>query len=85
MQEHMPLICALRTAGMKDRHWDLVGEEAGQSLRPDTSSLKLLLQLGVEKHLLRIQVIPHISYIYIYILHDVFIHTEKHLPRIQVR
>lgn len=33
----LPVITGLRTAGMRDRHWDLLSEKLGVDLHPDDS------------------------------------------------
>ena len=60
-KEYLPIINALRIPGMKDRHWDQLGELVGQSVRPDTTTLKLLLDMGVENHMPAIQNISDVA------------------------
>ena len=61
MKLYLPLISALRIPGMKDRHWNQVGELVGQTIRPDTTTLKLLLDMGIEAHLAQIQIISDVA------------------------
>ncbi|XP_041110137.1 dynein heavy chain 3, axonemal-like isoform X2 [Polyodon spathula] len=49
---NMPLIKALCSPGIKQRHWNLMSRKVGFSIAPqETTSLSEILQLGLEKHL----------------------------------
>ena len=61
MKQHLPLVAALRLPGMKDRHWDQVGEVVGQAIRPDTTTLKLMLDMNIEAFLPQIQAISDVA------------------------
>lgn len=61
MKQYLPLISALRIPGMKDRHWDQLAEDVGQSIRPDTTTLKMMLDLGIESHMAKIQTISDVA------------------------
>ena len=49
--EHLPIVQALRTAGMKERHWKNISEKIGMQLNPDTMILAELLRDGIADHL----------------------------------
>ncbi|XP_078276213.1 dynein axonemal heavy chain 3-like [Rhinoraja longicauda] len=56
---NMPLINALCSPGIKQRHWALMSQKVGFSITPEEStSLSDILQLGLEKHL---ENLSHIS------------------------
>jgi dynein heavy chain len=48
----LPIIEALRTPGLKDRHWQQLSAEIGHDIRPEASlALQFLVELGVPAHL----------------------------------
>ena len=49
--KYVPMIAALRNPGMRDRHWEQIGEEIKQELNPDESfTLKAGLEMGIMDH-----------------------------------
>uniref|UniRef100_UPI00398E963E dynein axonemal heavy chain 3-like n=1 Tax=Pristiophorus japonicus TaxID=55135 RepID=UPI00398E963E len=56
---NMPLIIALCTPGIKQRHWSVMSQKVGFSITPqESTSLMDILQLGLEKYL---EDLSHIS------------------------
>ncbi|KAL0235780.1 hypothetical protein GEMRC1_002362 [Eukaryota sp. GEM-RC1] len=50
-QPHVPLIVALRSPGMRDRHWEEISEVLGFPLNPDEEfTLTKLFELDIPKH-----------------------------------
>ncbi len=48
----LPLIEALRTPGLKDRHWALLSAAVGHEIRPEaTLAFQLLVELGLPNHM----------------------------------
>ncbi|KAK9829119.1 hypothetical protein WJX72_004004 [[Myrmecia] bisecta] len=51
-QEHIPLITALRNAGLRDRHWEKISQLVGMPIKADAGfSVTRALQLQLPKHL----------------------------------
>ncbi|XP_067934548.1 dynein axonemal heavy chain 3-like [Watersipora subatra] len=49
---NMPLITCLCNPGLKDRHWELMGEKIGTSIKPqEDTPLSDMLGMNLEKHL----------------------------------
>ncbi|XP_043943753.1 dynein axonemal heavy chain 3-like [Protopterus annectens] len=49
---NLPLINALCTPGIKQRHWELMSQKAGVSIKPlENTTLMDVLHIGLEKHL----------------------------------
>lgn len=49
---YLPIIEALRTPGLKDRHWQQLSAALGHEIRPEPSlALQFLVELGVPSHL----------------------------------
>jgi len=48
---NVPIIMALRTEGMKDRHWDAISEKVGQVVKPYPGfTMKTLLDMNLNKY-----------------------------------
>lgn len=55
---HVPLITALRTPGMRDRHWDEISQQLGFAFKPeeDVTFAALLQRYDLPAHLSMFQV-----------------------------
>jgi dynein heavy chain, axonemal len=60
-KEYLPVISALRIPGMKDRHWDKLGDLMMQSLSSAQITLKQLLDMRVTDYLTDIQNISDVA------------------------
>lgn len=50
-QPHVQYIMALRTEGMKDRHWDAISEKVGQAVKPYPGfTMKNVLDMNLQKY-----------------------------------
>lgn len=48
---NVPIILALRTEGMKDRHWDAISEKVGQVVKPYPGfTMKSLMDMNLLKY-----------------------------------
>ena len=62
---HLPLVTALRTEGMKDRHWEQISEKIGIQLKSpfddDSFTLGRILEQGVAEHLEAIESVTEVA------------------------
>ena len=51
-KQYTPLITALRSPGMRDRHWDKISGDIGVDVHPDDSyTLEKVIDMGLMTHL----------------------------------